>query len=106
MIETTEQEGVAILRMADGRANAMSIDFCAEITAKFEEISPARAVVLSGSGRIFSAGVDLLRLLDGGGAYIRQFPQVLTAKATGKKSREYFEVTSADKREAPQVKFN
>jgi enoyl-CoA hydratase len=83
MIETTEQEGVAILRMADGRANAMSIDFCAEITAKFEEISPARAVVLSGSGRIFSAGVDLLRLLDGGGAYIRQFlPALSTMLAT------------------------
>jgi len=39
-------------------------------------------------------------------AYIRQFPQVLTAKATGKKSREYFEVTTPGNREAPKVQFN
>jgi LemA protein len=39
-------------------------------------------------------------------AYIRRFPQVLTAKVTGAKAREYFEVTNAANREAPQVKFN
>ena len=43
--------------------------------------------------------------VQGYNAYIRQFPQVLTAKATGKGPRDYFEVTNAQKREAPQVKF-
>jgi LemA protein len=38
-------------------------------------------------------------------AYIRRFPSVLTAKVTGAKSREYFEVTNAANREAPKVKF-
>lgn len=38
-------------------------------------------------------------------AYIRRFPQVLTAKVTGAKSREYFEVTSSENREAPKVTF-
>lgn len=38
-------------------------------------------------------------------AYIRRFPQVLTAKVTGAKSREYFEVTNAENREAPTVQF-
>lgn len=38
-------------------------------------------------------------------AYIRRFPAVLTAKVTGAKSREYFEVTNAANREAPKVKF-
>ncbi len=38
-------------------------------------------------------------------AYIRKFPAVLTAKATGAKSREYFEVTNAADREAPKVQF-
>ena len=66
MIETSEQAGVAVLRMADGKVNAMSIDFCAAVTTKFEQLLPARAVVLTGSGRIFTAGVDLLRLVDGG----------------------------------------
>ena len=78
MIETSEQGGVAVLRMADGKVNAMSIDFCAEVTTKFEQILPARAVVLTGTGRIFSAGVDLLRLLDGGPDYIRQFLPALS----------------------------
>ena len=78
MIETSEQAGVAVLRMADGKVNAMSIDFCAEVTTKFEQILPARAVVLTGTGRIFSAGVDLLRLLDGGPDYIRQFLPALS----------------------------
>jgi LemA protein len=38
-------------------------------------------------------------------AYIRKFPQVLTAKVTGAKAREYFEVTNAANREVPAVKF-
>ncbi len=37
--------------------------------------------------------------------YIRKFPAVLTAKATGAKPRAYFEVTDAAAREAPKVDF-
>ena len=56
--------------------------------------------------RISTARQDYNGAVQTYNAYIRQFPQVLTAKATGKKPREYFEVTSPEKREAPQVKFN
>ena len=38
-------------------------------------------------------------------AYIRKFPAVLTAKVTGAKAREYFEVSNAANREAPKVAF-
>jgi len=38
-------------------------------------------------------------------AYIRRFPQNLTAKFTGATPHEYFQVTDAANREAPQVKF-
>lgn len=38
--------------------------------------------------------------------YIRKFPQVLTAKATGAKPRTYFEVTDAASRAAPTVNFD
>ncbi|MDH5233878.1 MAG: LemA family protein [Gemmatimonadota bacterium] len=38
-------------------------------------------------------------------AYIRRFPQVVTAKVISAKAREYFEVTSPGNREAPTVKF-
>ncbi|MBI2403889.1 MAG: LemA family protein [Gemmatimonadetes bacterium] len=39
-------------------------------------------------------------------AYIRQFPQVLTAKAIGAKEREYFELLTPGAAEAPKVQFN
>jgi enoyl-CoA hydratase len=73
VIEVTEREGVAVLRMADGKANAMSLEFCEALTARLGEVSSARAVVVTGTGRIFSAGVDLKRLLDGGVPYIGRF---------------------------------
>lgn len=38
--------------------------------------------------------------------YIRKFPAVLTAKATGAKARTYFEVTDAAARVAPAVDFS
>ena len=38
--------------------------------------------------------------------YIRQFPQALTAKVTGAKARNYFNVTTPGAREAPTVDFS
>ena len=38
--------------------------------------------------------------------YIRKFPAVLTAKATGAKPRTYFEVTDAGSRSVPTVDFS
>jgi LemA protein len=38
-------------------------------------------------------------------SYIRQFPQVMTAKVTGAKEKKYFTVTDASAREVPQVDF-
>lgn len=75
MIELAHQDGVAVVRMADGKANAMSLEFCEFLTTRFEElrVSSARAIIIAGQGRIFSAGVDLIRLLDGGTPYIRKF---------------------------------
>ena len=73
MIEVTEQDGVALLRLAHGKVNAMSMEFCEALTARFAEIPPARAVVMTATGRTFSAGVDLVRLLEGGAPYIRKF---------------------------------
>ena len=36
MIELAHQDGVAVVRMADGKANAMSLEFCELLTARFE----------------------------------------------------------------------
>jgi LemA protein len=38
-------------------------------------------------------------------AYIRQFPQTVTAKVSGAKPRKYYEVSNAGNREAPKVDF-
>ena len=40
MIETSEQAGVAVLRLADGKVNAMSIDFCERSRPRFGSCCP------------------------------------------------------------------
>ena len=84
MIELIHRDDVVILRMAAGKVNAMSTEFCETLSEHFEEIrrSTARAAVVTGTGRVFSAGVDLLRLLDGGRAYVRTFLPALSAMLT------------------------
>src|SRR5262249_39663011 len=78
VIEVSEREGVALVRLADGKANIMSLDFCEALTARFAAVSSARAVVLTGTGAVFSAGVDLVRLLEGGAPYVRKFLPALS----------------------------
>jgi enoyl-CoA hydratase len=73
MIELTSRGDVAILTMVHGKANALTTAFCDGVVARLQETAAARAVVITGSGRIFSAGVDLPRLLQGGPPYVRDF---------------------------------
>jgi len=79
VIELTEQGGVAVMRLDDGKANTMSLEFCEAVTARFGDLSSSRAVVLTGTGHIFSAGVDLLRLSEGGAPYVHKFLPALRA---------------------------
>jgi LemA protein len=55
--------------------------------------------------RIATAREDYNNAVRAYNAYIRQFPQVLTAKAIGSKQRDYFEVTTPAAAEAPKVEF-
>jgi enoyl-CoA hydratase/carnithine racemase len=75
MIDSKVSDGIAVLTLRHGKANALDIEFCNALAAKFSELggSNARAVVLTGQGTIFSAGVDLKRLSAGGAGYIREF---------------------------------
>lgn len=79
MIEITERDGIAIVRLVHGKANAMDTEFCRAVTDAFAKLkrSPARAVVLTGRGGMFSAGVDLIRARDAGARYMRRFLPVL-----------------------------
>lgn len=69
---------VAVLRIDHGKANTLDSDSCRELVIRLEEASQARAVVLTGTGRIFSAGVDLKRVHDGGAAYVSEFLPLLS----------------------------
>ncbi len=72
---TVEMRGdVMVLRMEHGKANALDLELLQALAARLDEIeSSATALVLTGRGSIFSAGVDLFRLLDGGGGYLDRF---------------------------------
>ena len=78
MIETRQQHDVTILRMRHGKVNALDTEFCQALIDCFKELqtSDARAVLLTGTGATFSAGVDLLRLLDEGPDYAQAFVPV------------------------------
>jgi enoyl-CoA hydratase len=75
MIDIKTQTGIAVLTLTHGKANALDIELCEALTARFQELrgSDAKSVVVTGQGKIFSAGVDLKRLSEGGAAYVRKF---------------------------------
>lgn len=55
--------------------------------------------------RIAVARTDYNKAVESYNAYIRKFPQVMTAKVTGAKPREYFELTSPAAATPPAVDF-
>src|SRR5262245_47747317 len=75
MIELTSHGDIAILRMQHGKANALDLELCVALTKELETFrqSPSRALVIIGSHKIFSAGVDLLRVVEEGAPYVRTF---------------------------------
>lgn len=75
MIEVEQRGPIGIFHMAHGKANALDLEFCEAITARLEahRHESTQAIVLTGRSHIFSAGIDLLRVLDGGPVYIATF---------------------------------
>ena len=73
MIHREDRDGIAVLRIEHGKANTLDMESCNAVVEAFEHAGDARAVVLTGAGRIFSAGVDLFRVLEGGKPYIEAF---------------------------------
>ena len=81
MILRDDRNDIAVLTLAHGKVHALDLDLLRALDARLAEVerSPARAVVLTGSGTVFSAGVNLVRLLEGGPTYLRDFLPALTS---------------------------
>src|SRR5579883_1731025 len=75
MIDLTVDDGIAVVTLKHGKANALDTELCTALATCFDELvgQTARAVVLTGQGRMFSAGVDLVRATAGGADYLRTF---------------------------------
>ncbi len=80
MIERTEQDSIVTLRLAHGKASALDLELLDGLALAVAEAvsSDARAIILTGTGSIFSAGVDLFRLVDGGREYAERFVPALS----------------------------
>jgi enoyl-CoA hydratase len=80
MINSTQQSGIAYLELEYGKANALDLELCDALVAALDECREAgtRAVVLTARGKIFCAGVDLYRLINGGAAYVERFLPALS----------------------------
>lgn len=81
MIERSTLGPARLLRLAHGKASALDLEFLQALAAELDaaEKDGVAALVVTGTGRIFSAGVDLIRLRDGGSDYLRNFLPALDA---------------------------
>ncbi len=72
MIEVRQAGGVTVLTLSSGKVNAMDVDLLSDLTSavRDRERSDSTPLVLTGAGQAFSAGVDLVQVLDGGPAYV------------------------------------
>jgi len=71
---------VEVLRWQHGKVNALDMELLQALDDHLValEEEPWRAVVLTGEGRAFSAGLDLQRIVDGGADYVTSLLEVLT----------------------------
>ena len=76
MLKTYDRDGVTVVELDHGPVNALDLELLRALTATVERADSP--VVLTGAGRIFSAGVDLRRIVEGADSYVADF---LTALA-------------------------
>ena len=77
MIQSELNGDIAILRLAHGKANALDLELCHAIARELGAARGARAIVLTGAGSMFCAGVDLFRLLEEGADRVGSFLDAL-----------------------------
>src|SRR5690349_18882081 len=74
VIRWTEVDGFAGLPLARPPVNALDVELCTAVAEGLRgpHLDGARAVVITGAGRAFSAGVDLRSVVAGGADYPRR----------------------------------
>ncbi|MGH2829635.1 MAG: enoyl-CoA hydratase/isomerase family protein [Actinomycetota bacterium] len=84
MIEIENIGVVAVVRIRYGKVNALDAEVLRAITDAVREVeaSPARAMVVTGAGRVFSAGADLIRVLAEGKSYVEESLPILSEAFT------------------------
>jgi enoyl-CoA hydratase len=78
VLDVEERSGITVLRMRHGKVNALDLELLRAVTDAMRDADRNGAVVLTGDGPAFSAGVDLRRIVDGGEPYVREFVPALS----------------------------
>lgn len=68
-IHTFDVDGLHVVRIQAGKVNALDLDALTELRSAVTAFADDQTLVLTGTERVFSAGVDLARLLDEGPEY-------------------------------------
>ena len=79
MIARSQHEDVLTLRLAHGKVSALDVELLDALTSELDGVAEdVRALVLTGTGSVFSAGMDLFRITRGGADYVGQFLPLLS----------------------------
>jgi len=79
MLDVEQRSGVAVVRLRHGKVNALDLELLQALTAALHEVDQSAALVITGTGTAFSAGVDLHRIVAGGPPYVQEFLPALSA---------------------------
>jgi enoyl-CoA hydratase/carnithine racemase len=81
MIEVENHDPVVVIRLDHGKVHALDDQLLSALVETLDAVdrSEAAAVVLTATGNVFSAGVDLQQVLDGGADYLERLIPALIA---------------------------
>lgn len=78
MLDVEQRSGVTVVSLRHGKVNALDLELLRALTAAMRDLESNEAVVITGAGSAFSAGVDLNRIVAGGKPYVQEFLPALS----------------------------